>query len=149
MTPKVPGFQFSGVSAGIKKGKKPDIALIYSENPATVAGVFTTNRVQAAPVLVSKRNIKSGKCRAVIINSGNANACTGKQGLRDAERMVSEVARRLKVPKREVLVCSTGVIGKPLPMKKILNGIPKAVGSLGSGHLMQAARAILTTDNGV
>lgn len=84
---KVSGFQFSGIFAGIKKTRKPDLALIYSEVPAVVAGTFTTNLVQAAPVLISKNNIRSGLCRAVVINSGNANACTGPRGLRDAQAM--------------------------------------------------------------
>jgi glutamate N-acetyltransferase/amino-acid N-acetyltransferase len=145
----IPGFQFSGISAGIKKGNGPDLALIYSEVPATVVGTFTTNLVQAAPVLVSKKNIRSGLCRAVIVNSGNANACTGQRGLKDAEAMVAATARSLKVPKGQVLVCSTGKIGVPLPIKQISQKIPKAVGELSSGGLLRSAKAILTTDHGM
>ncbi len=145
----VPGFQFSGISAGIKEGNKLDLALIYSEIPATVAGVFTTNRVQAAPVVVSKKNIRSGIARAVIVNSGNANACTGKKGLRDAEQMVKATARALRVPDRQVLVCSTGKIGLPLPIDRIVKQIPSAVKNLSPNGLMKSAKAILTTDNSV
>ncbi len=145
----VPGFQFSGISAGIKQTKKPDLALIFSEVPAVVVGTFTTNLAQAAPVLVSKKNIRSGLCRAVVVNSGNANACTGARGLKDAEAMVRATARSLRVPERQVLVCSTGKIGVPLPIDGILKKIPKAAESLSANHLLQAAEAILTTDHGV
>src|SRR5579885_3552324 len=148
----VPGFQFSGLSAGIKKNRKPDLALIYSEVPAVVAGTFTTNLVQAAPVLVSKKNIRSGLCRAVIVNSGNANACTGEQGLRDAESMVQTTARSLKVPENQVLVCSTGKIGVNLPIqtfRMIRKKIPEAVRSLDANGFLKSAEAILTTDNGI
>lgn len=145
----VPGFQFSGISAGIKEGKTPDLALIYSEVPATVVGAFTTSLVQAAPVLVSKKNIRSGLCRAVIVNSGNANACTGARGLRDARSMAAATARLLKVPKEQVLVCSTGKIGIPLPIERVLRKIPKAVRRLSPNNLSRSARAILTTDDSI
>ncbi|MBI2083134.1 MAG: bifunctional glutamate N-acetyltransferase/amino-acid acetyltransferase ArgJ [Deltaproteobacteria bacterium] len=144
----IPGFQFAGISAGIKESHLSDLALIRSYPAATVVGAFTTNRIQAAPILVSKRNIRSGRCSAVIINSGNANACTGKRGLRDTERMVAITARTLKVPSRQVLVCSTGKIGVPLPIDRLVRGIPKAVRSLDKRKMMAAARAILTTDKG-
>ncbi len=146
---RVKGFRFSGISAGIKTGGVPDLALIYSETPAVVAGCFTTNRVPAAPVLVSKKNIRSGLCRAVIINSGNANACTGARGLRDARAMVRTTARTLGVPTRQVLVCSTGKIGVPLPINKISEKIPEAVQGLSSLGLTRCAGAILTTDKAV
>jgi glutamate N-acetyltransferase/amino-acid N-acetyltransferase len=145
----IPGFQFSGISAGIKEGKIPDLALIYSEVPATVVGAFTVSKVQAAPVLVSKKNIRSGLCRAVIVNSGNANACTGARGLRDARAMAAATARHLKVPQGQVLVCSTGKIGIPLPIHKILKKIPEAVRRLSPHNLSRSARAILTTDDSI
>ncbi|MBI2980956.1 MAG: bifunctional glutamate N-acetyltransferase/amino-acid acetyltransferase ArgJ [Deltaproteobacteria bacterium] len=113
-----------------------------------VVGAFTENFVQAAPVLVSKKNIRSGFCSAVIINSGNANACTGRRGVRDAEKMIEVTARSLKVPSRQVLVCSTGKIGVPLPVDRIVRGISKAVHSLDQRKMIAAARAILTTDKG-
>lgn len=144
----VAGFQFSGVAAGIKETDRLDLALIRSDPPAMVAGAFTTNRVQAAPVLVSRRNIRSGLCSAVIINSGNANACTGRKGLRDALMMVGATAKVLQAPPRQILVCSTGKIGVPLPIDRIARGIRKAAGSLAQGAMMTAARAILTTDKG-
>jgi len=147
-TGRIPGFKFSGVSSGIKEKARLDLALIRSNPPATVVGCFTQNKVQAAPVVVSQRNIRSSLCSAVIINSGNANACTGTRGLRDAETMVRVTARALGVPTRQVLVCSTGKIGVPLPIGKISGAIPKAASSLSPGHFMQAARAILTTDRG-
>lgn len=146
---KVSGFRFSGIFAGIKQTKRPDLALIYSEVPAVVSGTFTTNRVQAAPVLVSRKNIRSGLCRAVIVNSGNANACTGARGLKDAEAMVRAAARSLKIPPKQVLVCSTGKIGVPLPIAKILSKIPVAAKRLSSDGFFKSAEAILTTDNGV
>ena len=143
---EVKGFQFAGVAAGIKQTEKTDLALIYSEKPAQVVGAFTTNKVKAAPVQVSQKNIRSGLCSAIISNSGNANACTGEQGLRDAQLMVKETARLLKVPVHQVLVCSTGKIGVPLPMERVVLGIPKVVAGLSSQNLNQAAEAILTTD---
>lgn len=146
---KVSGFRFSGIAAGIKQEKTLDLALIRSEVPARVVGSFTTSLVQAAPVQVSKKNIRSGLCSAVIINSGNANACTGRRGLRDAKKMVSETARRLRIPQRQVLVCSTGKIGIPLPMDRILRKIPQAVKRLSPNNLVKCARAILTTDDSV
>ncbi len=145
----VAGFEFSGIAAGIKQNKKLDLCLITSNPPAQVVGSFTTNLVQAAPVLVSKKNIRSGLCSAVITNSGNANACTGAQGLRDARAMVQKTARTLKVAEKQVLVCSTGKIGIPLPIKQILKKIPEAVDQLSSSHFLRSAEAILTTDQSI
>ncbi|MBI4536092.1 MAG: bifunctional glutamate N-acetyltransferase/amino-acid acetyltransferase ArgJ, partial [Ignavibacteriae bacterium] len=140
------GFTASGVHGGIKKAKK-DLALILSETPARAAGVFTTSKVQAAPVLVCKQQLKrSTSFRAILVNSGNANACTGERGLNDAWTMVETVARHTGVKANEVLVSSTGVIGQYLPMDKITDGIPRLVASLGvDGHLF-AAEGIMTTD---
>lgn len=146
---KVPGFRFAGISAGIKGRGIPDLALIVCDRLAAAFGVFTTNRVKAAPVVVSLKNIRNGRARAVIVNSGNANACTGRRGLRDSQAMARVTARALGVPEREVLVCSTGKIGVPLPIDRILSRIPAAVRDLSPGGLLRAARAILTTDRGV
>jgi len=144
----VPGFKFSGIKAGIKKADKPDLALIYSEVPSVAVAAFTTSLAQAAPVTVSKKNIQSGVCRAVVVNSGNANACTGARGLKDAQSMVKATAKALNLKESQVLVCSTGKIGVPLPMQKILPKIPVAAKALSDDGLLDAAEAILTTDNG-
>jgi glutamate N-acetyltransferase/amino-acid N-acetyltransferase len=143
---KVKGFLFSGISAGIKKDGKRDLGLIYSEVPAQVAGVFTTNAVKAAPVQLDRERIKRGLCQVIVVNSGNANACTGSQGLGDAKRVSSLVGRRLKIDERLVFPSSTGVIGSPLPMKKIEEGIPRLVDQLSSEGWMKTVEAMMTTD---
>jgi glutamate N-acetyltransferase/amino-acid N-acetyltransferase len=140
------GFKAAGIACGIKKSGKPDLALIYSEIPATAAAVFTTNQVKGAPVIVSQKHIKKGEVQAVISNSGNANTWTGKKGIKDAWQMAAETARALGIPPRRVLVTSTGVIGKPLPMNKIKPGIRRATRKLSKAGGKAAARAILTTD---
>ncbi len=142
----IPGFMFSGISAGIKEGEERDLALFYSVEPATVAGVFTTNRVKAAPVLVDRARVRRGLCQAIIANSGNANACTGERGIHDARSMADATAEALGIPKGLVLVSSTGVIGKPLPMDKILSRIPGLISNLSSHALVDAVKAIMTTD---
>ncbi len=142
----VPGFKASAVSAGLKKNGGLDMALIYCEVDATVAGVFTTNRVQAAPVVLSKENIKDGKARAIVANSGNANACTGIRGLDDARATASMVARQMGTREQDVLVCSTGVIGLPLDMGKVQQAIPELVRGLSEERFSDVARAIMTTD---
>ncbi|MGZ3514933.1 MAG: bifunctional ornithine acetyltransferase/N-acetylglutamate synthase, partial [Thermodesulfobacteriota bacterium] len=119
---KVRGFRFSGISAGIKKDGKRDLGLIFSEVPAQAAGLFTTNTVKAAPVQLDRERVKRGICQAIIVNSGNANACTGNPGLRDAIRTSSLVGKRLGIDERLVFPTSTGVIGSRLPMKKIEEG---------------------------
>jgi len=139
------GFLASGVRAGIKK-RGEDVALICSESPASAAGVFTTNVVKAAPVLVTRSRVPRGTCRAVIANSGNANACTGEQGMRDAVEMAAHTARLLRVPEGDVLVASTGIIGRVLPREKMAAGIEEAVRSLSADGGINAARAIMTTD---
>jgi glutamate N-acetyltransferase/amino-acid N-acetyltransferase len=143
---KVNGFSFSGISSGIKKNGSRDLGLIYSEVPAQVAGIFTTNVVKAAPVLVDMERVKRGLCQAVFVNSGNANACTGSQGLRDARRISSWVARCLGIDQQVVLVSSTGVIGVPLPISKIKEGIPELVEGLSPEDWMKTVEAIMTTD---
>jgi len=143
---KVNGFLFSGISAGIKKDGKRDLGLIYSEVPAQVAGLFTTNAVKAAPVQWDRQRLRGGLCQALIINSGNANACTGAQGLRDARRVSSWVAKGLGIKESLVLVSSTGVIGVPLPLKKIEEGIPRLIETLSPDEWMKTVEAIMTTD---
>jgi glutamate N-acetyltransferase/amino-acid N-acetyltransferase len=141
------GFQAAGIACGIKAvpGAK-DLALIYSEVPAQVAGLFTTNRVKAAPVLATRKRVRRGVCQALIVNSGNANACTGEQGLRDAEAMARLTAGALHIPPPHVLVSSTGVIGHPLPLERIEGGISSLVARLSPDGFPDAAEAIMTTD---
>lgn len=143
---KVNGFLFSGISAGIKKDGKRDLGLIYSEVPAQVAGLFTTNKVKAAPVQLGMKRIKRGLCQAVVINSGNANACTGSRGLEDSKRASSWVAKGLGTEERLIIPSSTGVIGSPLPMKKIEEGIPRLIEALSPDGWMDTVEAIMTTD---
>jgi glutamate N-acetyltransferase / amino-acid N-acetyltransferase len=140
------GFTAGGVYCGIRKVKK-DLAIIRSEAPATVAGVFTKNKVVAAPLLVDKEQLaRTQICSAVVVNSGNANACTGEQGMADAWQMVSKTAEALNVPKGQVLVSSTGVIGQYLPIDKITEGIQELAGKLSAHGGTDAAEAIMTTD---
>lgn len=146
MTIRVPGFKFAGVACGIKKSRKKDLALIFSERPATAAALFTTNRVKAAPVLVGMKRIRRGAIQAVVVNSGNANACTGARGLRDAETMCREAARHLRIDAGLVLPSSTGLIGAPMPMASVVGGIQRAAAILSADSFSQAAEAILTTD---
>lgn len=143
-----PGFMASGVHVGVKTSNKnkKDVAMIYSDVPCTVAGVFTTNVVKAAPVLYDMEIVKGGRAQAVIINSGNANACTGEQGMKDVKTMAEETGKALNISGSEVLVCSTGVIGLPLPMEKISAGIRLTKEALSTDGGRAAAEAILTTD---
>jgi glutamate N-acetyltransferase/amino-acid N-acetyltransferase len=143
---RVPGFLAAGLAAGIKKTQVKDFALLYSQVPAAAAGVFTTNRVKAAPVLLCRERVKSGKGRAILVNSGCANACTGQRGIRDGQRLSRQIASALKIDPREVFLASTGVIGKPLPLETMEKRIPLLVASLSSGGLADAALAIMTTD---
>ncbi len=142
----VPGFLAAGIAAGIKKNQEKDLALIYSEVSSVAAGVFTTNRVKAAPVLLSQERIRSGRARAILINSGSANACTGKRGLVDGQHLSRLIAASLKIGPEDVLLASTGVIGKPLPMNLIEENVPRLLSSLKPDGLADAARAIVTTD---
>ena len=140
------GFTAAGIHCGIKKKRLPDLALLVSERSGPVAGVFTTNLVTAAPVRLDRIYLRRKTARAVIVNSGNANAVTGKQGDADAMEMSALVARKLKIAPHTVFVGSTGVIGQPLPMARIRRGLPVLVKQLRrvGGH--DAAAAILTTD---
>jgi glutamate N-acetyltransferase/amino-acid N-acetyltransferase len=142
----VKGFQFSAVEAAIKKPGRRDLALIFSETPAAVAAVYTTNKVKAAPVLLDMHRTPAGICRAIVVNSGNANACTGAQGMADATETARLVAEGTGVAEEMVLVSSTGVIGVPLPMERIRRGIPSLVAGLSTGTLDDVAHAIMTTD---
>jgi glutamate N-acetyltransferase/amino-acid N-acetyltransferase len=141
------GYLATGVSAGIKK-KGLDLAVVFSSQPAAAAGVFTLNRVQAAPVILSKENLRvsRGRARAVLVNSGCANACTGERGMHDALISARCLASRLNVDPSRVLVASTGVIGSFLPVPKVLKGISAAVSALNSRGGAAAVRAIMTTD---
>ena len=139
------GFTAAGAMGAIKYERK-DIALVYSDREASAAGVFTTNVVKAAPVLVTMEHIKTGTARAVVANSGNANACVGTQGLTDAKDMADEVARQLDLRAEQVLVASTGVIGQPMPMDRVLSGIRQAAAQLSREGGHDAASAIMTTD---
>jgi len=142
------GFQASGVAADIngKGNDKKDVALIFSETPALGAGVCTTNCVKAAPVLVTQNILKNGALQAIVINSRNANACTGEQGMKDAVEMGCLAAQALGIAKESVAVASTGVIGVMLPMERIANGITKAADALNGKGNVEAALAIMTTD---
>ena len=142
----VDGFQASGVAAGLKKNGKKDLGLLYSSLPAATAGVFTRNLVQAAPVVLDRERVKSGRCRAIVVNSGNANCCTGKRGAEDALAMAKSVADRLGLAEDEVLVASTGVIGEPLPINKVEAAVPALIDALKSDGLPDLAQAIMTTD---
>jgi glutamate N-acetyltransferase / amino-acid N-acetyltransferase len=143
---KINGFSFSAVEAAIKKPGRLDLALIFSEKPANVAAVFTTNRVKAAPVLLDEERVKSGVVHALVVNSGNANACTGTQGMSDAVECARLVAEGLGIPQESVLVASTGVIGQNLPMDRLKGAIPSLVSQCGSCGLDSIAAAIMTTD---
>jgi glutamate N-acetyltransferase / amino-acid N-acetyltransferase len=142
----VPGFLASGVHCGIKKTGARDLALIYSKTPCTAAGLFTTNRITAAPVRLSQEHLKSGRLQAIIANSGNANACTGPRGETVARQMAEVAARHLGIAPEQVAVASTGVIGEPPPLKALLSGIPRSVKVLSPKGSRNAARAIMTTD---
>src|SRR5512136_1938659 len=143
---EIKGFKFSAVKAAIKKPGRLDLGLIFSETPATVAALFTTNGVKAAPVLLSMERAKSGTAQAVLMNSGNANACTGRQGMDDALETGRLVAEGLGIPDEAVLAASTGVIGVPLPMDRVRGAIPPLIEGLATGTLADLAAAIMTTD---
>jgi len=144
--PLCPGFKAAGISAGIKKDGAKDLGLIVSETPAAVTGVFTKNRIQAAPVQLDRERVQSGQCHAIIVNSGNANCCTGAQGMADAREMTAMVAQSLGISKESVLVASTGVIGEPMPMAVVRGAIPELVSALSLDGIMDCAVAIMTTD---
>jgi len=145
---EVKGFLASGICAGIKDDDKLDLALVYSEKEASVAGVFTRNKVKAAPVLISQAHLtrNKGKARAIIANSGNANACTGGKGIEDTIMLSQFVEDRLNIRREEVLVASTGVIGARLDVGLISRSIPKLIKGLSPNGFDRVAEAIMTTD---
>ncbi|NLE98281.1 MAG: bifunctional glutamate N-acetyltransferase/amino-acid acetyltransferase ArgJ [Propionibacterium sp.] len=141
------GFRASGVPAGLKSGGGPDVALVVNDGPQmAAAAVFTTNRVQAAPVKWSRHAVADGLLQAVVLNSGGANACTGSDGFQDSATTASRVAELIAVPTDNVAVCSTGLIGVRLPMPELLAGVDDAVRGLSEDGGVDAARAIMTTD---
>lgn len=141
------GFLFSAAEAAIKKPGRRDMALIVSEKEAVASGVFTKNRIKAAPVRLDMKRISSGKAQAIIINSGNANACTGPQGLKDAEEMTELTAKGMNLKKGLVYVCSTGVIGACMPMDRVREGISGLTNNIGKSSILDVAEAIMTTDS--
>ncbi len=148
MTQKIicPGFEFSGVAAGLKKNGGKDLGLIYSDVVSRVAGIFTTNHVKAAPVLLDMERINAGICKAVIVNSGNANCCTGEQGMTHALAMTRYVADKLNIVEAMVLAASTGVIGVPMPIENIEAASTDLINDLMHEGIEDFASAIMTTD---
>ena len=142
----VKGIKAAGISAQLKKSGKKDLALIYSEKKAVSAAVFTKNLVKAAPIILNMENIKNGNTQAIIVNSGNANSCTGETGLENAKKMTEFAANELGLKKEEILVQSTGIIGVQLDMEKIETGISKICKKISKDGGNDAAEAIMTTD---
>ncbi len=140
----VQGFLAGATECGIKASGGADLAILHSEKLCTVAGVFTTNLIKAAPVVISRRRVRSGKAQSIIVNSGCANACTGDEGIADAEEMAELAARKLGVSADDVLVASTGVIGVKLPIERVRRGVEKIDLRRDGGH--ELAKAIMTTD---
>jgi glutamate N-acetyltransferase/amino-acid N-acetyltransferase len=144
--PACPGFRFAGMFCGIKKTQRPDLALLMADDEVPATAVFTRNQVRAAPVVLSEKRVASGLARAIIVNSGNANACTGERGMRDAEAMAHYAAKALDCEEKRVLVASTGVIGQPLPIEPIVMATPRLVAAARPDGLEDFTRAIMTTD---
>jgi glutamate N-acetyltransferase/amino-acid N-acetyltransferase len=140
------GFRASGIACGLKESGKPDLALIVSDTPASVAGMFTQNTVVAAPVTLSRTVVRAGSARGTVVNSGNANACTGAQGDADAREMAALTATQLGCDPGEILVASTGIIGRPMAMERLRTGIPLAALALSAAGGEDASNAICTTD---
>ena len=138
------GFLAGAVQAGIKGQKGLDLAILCSEKSCVAAGVFTTNTIKAAPVIISQKHLQDKRAQAIVVNAGCANACTGEPGLADASEMARSVAEKLGLPTTDVLIASTGVIGVPLPMDKVRAGVSKIALTKDGGH--ELARAIMTTD---
>ncbi|MEA3471261.1 MAG: bifunctional ornithine acetyltransferase/N-acetylglutamate synthase, partial [Thermodesulfobacteriota bacterium] len=143
---RIPGFLANGIASGIKEDGRKDLSLIFSRVPARTAGVFTTNRFKAAPVILDMERIRSGLAQAVVINSGNANASTGEEGYKDALAMSRAVSQVLKIEEDLVLVASTGVIGEKLPVERVLENVGSLVGGLSEEGLPSAEEGIMTTD---
>jgi len=141
------GFQFSARAAGIRKSGRLDLALICSETPAHCAGVFTTNKVVAAPVTLSAPRVRAGQCQAILVNSGNANACTGAEGMAAAKRCSELLSGLMQLDEALVAVSSTGVIGQQLPLARFEEHLPQLVEELDAGQVDKVAAAIMTTDS--
>lgn len=144
--PSPKGFLFSTAKAGIRYPNRDDLALVFSKKPAFVAGVFTTNQIKAAPVKICMRRVKGDFAQALILNSGNANACTGKRGIEDAIKITETLAKKLKINNEHILPLSTGVIGMPMPMEKIIPALDSLIKNLGKAEPINVAQAIMTTD---
>src|SRR6201987_3978538 len=142
------GFRAAAVPSGIKQEKpeKDDLGLVVSDFPAIAAATFTTNKIKAAPVRVSADHLRAGDTRAIIANSGNANACTGSTGIQNARRMTQAAARQLGLKERQILVCSTGRIGRDLPIESIEQSMPALVAGLSASGSYLVAKAIMTSD---
>ncbi len=140
------GFRAAGIHCGIKKPGLLDLALVVSEQSGPIAGVFTKNQVVAAPVIVDRLHLRKGIGRAILVNSGNANACTGAKGLAAAKKTASLLAKQLGVPTEQIFIGSTGVIGRVLPVARIVKGIPQLLMQLSEHGGPDAAKAIMTTD---
>ncbi len=140
------GFRAGGIHCGIKKPGLLDLALVVSEQSGPIAGVFTRNQVVAAPVIIDRLHLRQGIGRAILVNSGNANACTGAKGLAAAKKTATLVARQLGIPVQHVFIGSTGVIGRVLPVNRIIKGFPQLLTQLSDRGGLDAARAIMTTD---
>jgi glutamate N-acetyltransferase/amino-acid N-acetyltransferase len=143
---RVPGFRFAGVCCGLKESGRRDVALIVSDRPARAAGAFTTNRVKAAPVVVGRERLKSGIVQAVLVNSGNANAYTGRAGERAARDLAALAARRLGIGEQLVIPSSTGRIGVPLPVARLRRGVSRAARKLHENGFYEALEGMMTTD---
>ncbi|MBW6485104.1 MAG: bifunctional glutamate N-acetyltransferase/amino-acid acetyltransferase ArgJ [Syntrophobacterales bacterium] len=143
---KVPGFLANGIPVGIKENGERDLSLIFSRQPATTSAVFTTNCFKAAPVQVDMERIRSGKIQAIVINSGVANAATGKEGIADALAVSRALAAELAIDEERIFVASTGVIGRRLPLGKIVGGIKDLVAGLNENGIADAEAGIMTTD---
>ena len=140
------GFRFAGMASGIKKAGKPDLALIVSDGPATCAGVYTKNKVVAAPLRITRENLAAGKCQAILVNSGNANACTGAAGMQAARETLGLVAGELGLAPELIAISSTGVIGQQLRLEPFKVGIPQLAATLSATAAAAVAEAIRTTD---
>ena len=140
------GFRAAGIHCGIKKPSLLDLALVVSERSGPIAGVFTKNQVVAAPVIVDRVHLRREVGQAILVNSGNANACTGAKGLAAAKKTATLVARHMSIPSHHVFIGSTGVIGRVLPVNRIIKGIPQLLTQLSDRGGLDAARAIMTTD---
>lgn len=141
-----PGFKAAGVTASIKKNGEKDLGLIVSETDASAAAVFTRNIIKAAPVIIDEERIRKGRCRAIIVNSGNANCCTGIKGMEDALVMTRITASELGISEEFVLAASTGVIGEQFPIEKITTAVPGMIATLSSDGFTNFAQSIMTTD---